>query len=198
MCKHHAIYMRASTKRQDTASQQPELRRWAQSHEGDSCLYHDSYTDTSIDRPGSRRLIEDVETGQVGTLVVWRLDRLGRTAKGLASLFEDLIRWKVNLIGLKDAVDLLTPDGRLMANILAAVAAYETEVRAERNLAGQAVARERGVRWRGSIRGPSHQGHGRTDCGDPALGVGGWGDRRDRDGRRALSPDDLSDSWRVL
>jgi len=42
---------------------------------------------------------------------------------------------------------------RLMANILAGVAAYETEVRAERILAGQAAARERGVRWGGSIRG---------------------------------------------
>src|SRR5271155_2709740 len=92
MCKHHAIYMRVSTKRQDTASQEPELRRWAQSHEGDSYWYHDSYTGTSMDRPDFRQLIKDMETGQVDTLVVWRLDRLGRTAKGLTSLFEDLIR----------------------------------------------------------------------------------------------------------
>ena len=54
MSKHHAIYMRVSTKRQDTASQEPELRRWAQSHDGDSCWYHDSYTGTSMDRPGCR------------------------------------------------------------------------------------------------------------------------------------------------
>jgi hypothetical protein len=84
---------------------------------------------------------------------VGRLDRLGRTAKGLTSLFEDLIRWKVNLISLKDGLDLVTPAGRLMANILAGVAAYETEVRAERTLAGQAAARERGIRRGGSIRG---------------------------------------------
>ena len=57
------------------------------------------------------------------TLVVWRLDRLGRTAQGLTSLFEDLIRWKVNLLSLKDGLDLVTPAGRLMANILAEVAA---------------------------------------------------------------------------
>jgi DNA invertase Pin-like site-specific DNA recombinase len=63
-----------------------------------------------------------------------------------ASLFEDLIRWKVNLISLKDGLDLVTPAGRLMANILAGVAAYETEVRAERIRAGQAAARERGIR----------------------------------------------------
>jgi DNA invertase Pin-like site-specific DNA recombinase len=43
MSKHHAIHMRVGTKRQDTASQEPELKRWAQSHEGDSCWHQDSY-----------------------------------------------------------------------------------------------------------------------------------------------------------
>jgi len=106
-----------------------------------------------MDRPGFRQMMKDIELGRVDTLVVWRLDRLGRTAKGLTCLFEDLIRWKVNLISLKDGLDLVTPAGRLMANILAGVAAYETEVRAERILAGQAAARERGVHWGGSRRG---------------------------------------------
>ena len=53
----------------------------------------------------------------------------------------------------KDGLDLVTPAGRLMANILAGVAAYETEVRAERIHAGQAAARDRGVRWGSSVRG---------------------------------------------
>jgi DNA invertase Pin-like site-specific DNA recombinase len=62
----------------------------------------------------------------------------------------DLVRWKVNLISLKDGFDLATLSGRLMANFLAGVAAYETEVRAERILAGQAAARTRGARCGGS------------------------------------------------
>jgi DNA invertase Pin-like site-specific DNA recombinase len=66
---------------------------------------------------------------------------------------EDLIRCKVNLISLKDGLDLVTPAGRLMVNILAGVAAYETEVRAERILAGPSAARDRGVHWGGSRRG---------------------------------------------
>jgi DNA invertase Pin-like site-specific DNA recombinase len=106
-----------------------------------------------MDRPGFRKLIKDMETGQADTLVAWRLDRLGRTAKGLTSLFEDLIGWKVNPISLKDGLDLVTPADRLKENILAGVAAYETEVLAERILAGQAAARERGVRWGGSVQG---------------------------------------------
>src|SRR5262245_61209186 len=113
MTKQHAIYLRVSTKRQDTASREPELRRWAESHEGQSCWYRDTYTGTSMDRPGFRQMMKDIELGRVDTLVVWRLDRLGRTAKGLTGLFEDLIRWKVNLISLKDGLDLVTPAGRL-------------------------------------------------------------------------------------
>ncbi len=85
--------------------------------------------------------------GQVEAVVVWRLDRLGRTAKGLTELFEELRDRKVNLVSLQDGLDLATPAGRLMANVLASVAQYETELRAERILAGQAVARQRGVRF---------------------------------------------------
>jgi DNA invertase Pin-like site-specific DNA recombinase len=99
-----------------------------------------------MERPGFRHLIKDIEMGRVDTLVVWRLDRLRRTAKGLTSLFEDLVQWKVNLISLTDGLDLVTPSGRLMANILEGVAAYETVVRAERILAGQTAARMRGIR----------------------------------------------------
>jgi DNA invertase Pin-like site-specific DNA recombinase len=106
-----------------------------------------------MDRPGFRLLHKNMELGEVDTLVVWRLDRLGRTAKGSINIFDDLVCWKVNLISLRDGLDLLTPSGRLMANILAGVAAFETEIRAERILAGQAAARSRGVRWGGSVPG---------------------------------------------
>ncbi len=84
---------------------------------------------------------------------MWRLDRLGRTASGLTALFDDLQQRKVNLVSLKDGLDLCTPAGRLMANVLASVAQYETEVRAERVRAGQAVARANGKTWGGSKPG---------------------------------------------
>ena len=126
------------------------MRRWTESHEGDSSWYHDSYTGTTMDRPGFRQLIKDMELGEVDTLVVWRLDRLGRTAKGLINLFDDLIRWRVNLISLRDGLDMVTPSGRLMANILAGVAAFETEICAERILAGQSAARL--VEFAGGVR----------------------------------------------
>ena len=95
-----------------------------------------------MDRPGFERLMAAVRAGKVSTIVIWRLDRLGRTASGLTALFEDLRSREVNLVSLKDGLDLATPAGRLMANFLASVAAFETEVRAERVMAGLAAARE--------------------------------------------------------
>ncbi|HEX7602776.1 MAG TPA: recombinase family protein, partial [Polyangiaceae bacterium] len=92
------------------------------------------------------KLLSAIRAGEVKSIIVWRLDRLGRTASGLSSLFEELVARKVNLVSLRDGLDLSTASGRLMANVLGSVAAFETEIRAERVLAGLEVARERGVR----------------------------------------------------
>lgn len=100
-----------------------------------------------MDRPGWNKLHADIRLGKVKTVVIWRLDRLGRTTSGLTALFDELIRLGVNLVSLKDGLDLSTPAGRLMANVLASVAQYETEVRGERIAAGQEVARAKGVKF---------------------------------------------------
>ena len=75
------------------------------------------------------------------------------TASGLTALFDKLIARKVNLVSVKDGVDLSTPAGRLIANVLASVAAFETEVRGERIKAGQDAARASGKTWGGRTRG---------------------------------------------
>jgi DNA invertase Pin-like site-specific DNA recombinase len=155
MQRHVAIYVRVSGKAQDTRSQQPDLDRWAAAH-ADGLpvqVYRDTFTGKTMDRPGWQALEQAIQRGLVATVVVWRLDRLGRTAKGLTALFEDLIERKVNLVSMKEHLDLATPAGRLMAVVMAGVAAYETEIRAERVTAGQAVARAKGKRWGGSKPG---------------------------------------------
>jgi DNA invertase Pin-like site-specific DNA recombinase len=141
------VYMRVSKGRgQDTASQKPDLDRWAATQSEPTKFYTDHQTGKTLDRPGFNKLMADIATGKVKTVVVWRLDRLGRTAKGLTALIEDWSKAKVNLISIKDGLDLATPAGRLMANVLASVAAYETEVRAERIHAGLEVAKANGVK----------------------------------------------------
>ena len=80
--------------------------------------------------------------------------RLGRTTRGLCQLFDELTERKVDLVSLKGGFSLASPAGRLHARILALVAEYETEVRAERVAAGQAaVARRKGKKWGASKKG---------------------------------------------
>lgn len=149
-----AVYCRISTKQQKLDSQLDELNRWIDVHQPSKVRwYKDKFTGKSMDRPAMSKLIDDLHKGKVDTILVWRLDRLGRTASGLTKLFEDLRQYNCNLISLKDHLDLSTPAGRLNACIIASVAAYETEVRSERTSAGQAAAKARGKRWGGSKKG---------------------------------------------
>jgi len=153
MNKHIAIYMRVSTSSQDTKSQEPELRKWGEAQGELVTWYKDKFTGKTMDRPGWNHLMDAVQAGKVSGVVCWRLDRLGRTAKGLTALFAELQERKVNLISVKDGIDLNTSAGRLIAHVLASVAQYETEVRAERVLAGQAAAKAAGKTWGGSKKG---------------------------------------------
>ena len=148
-----AVYVRVSSRDQTHASQLPDLERWVAANSGKVEWHKDTFTGKSMDRPGLQKLLEAMRAGKVDKIVVWRLDRLGRTAKGLTALFEELRERNVGLVSLKDGLDLSTAAGRLMANVLASVAAYETEIRAERVAAGQAVARKKGKRWGGSKKG---------------------------------------------
>jgi len=151
--KHIALYLRVSSRKQDHRSQEPDLKRWVQAQEEPVAWYRDKTTGRNMDRAAWNRLERAVREGQVSTVVVWRLDRLGRTCAGLTMLFEELRQRKVNLISLRDSINLATPSGRLLAQVLASVAEYENEVRGERVRAGQAVARANGKTWGGSKKG---------------------------------------------
>ena len=153
MEKVSAIYCRVSSRDQSHASQLPDLERWAEAHRGPVTWFRDTFTGKSMNRPGMGRLMEALHAGRLERIVVWRLDRLGRTTKGLCQLFDELTDRRVDLVSLKDGFSLASPAGRLHARILASVAEYETEVRAERVAAGQAVARRNGKKWGGSKTG---------------------------------------------
>ena len=153
--QHVAIYVRVSSRKQDMRSQEPDLKQWIEAFavsEG-VCWYSDRMTGTTMNRPGWSRLEADIDAGRVSTVLVWRLDRLGRTASGLTTLFEKLSAKRINFVSIRDGIDLSTAAGRLMANVLASVAAFENEIRAERSKAGQEAARASGKRWGGSKKG---------------------------------------------
>ena len=160
-----AIYMRLSDASRWTAAQesdlqrwsdlvrQTDLQRWADGREREVRWYKDSWTGSDPRRPEWDRLMEDVDAGRVETVVCWRLDRLGKTCSELVKLFEHLAARRVNFLSLQDHFDLSTASGRRMAGVLSSIAIYETEVRAQRILAGQEAARARGLRWGGSEKG---------------------------------------------
>lgn len=141
-----AVYIRISSAKQDHASQVPDIARYVAANGLEATTYRDTASGKTMSRPGFEKLMEAVRAGRISTVIVWRLDRLGRTASGLTSLFDELRERKVNLVSIKDGLDLATPAGRLMSNVLASVAQFETEIRAERVLAGLAVAKANGVR----------------------------------------------------
>ena len=141
-----AIYERISSRTQKLDAQHLDLETWARGQQATGTTikwYKDVFTGKSMERPGMVKLLADIRSGKVKTVAVWRLDRLGRTAKGLTALFDELVDLKINFISLKDGIDLGTPAGRLIANVLASVASYETEVRAERIAAGRAAKQAR-------------------------------------------------------
>ena len=153
--RHIAVYVRVSSKAQDQRSQLPDLNRWVSAYADGQPVkwYQDKASGRSMDRPGWRKLAEAMRAGHVSNIVCWRLDRLGRTASGLTALFDELCQRKVGLTSIRDGVDLATAAGRMMAGVLASVAAYENEVRSERIIAGQIAAKSQGKSWGGSKRG---------------------------------------------
>jgi DNA invertase Pin-like site-specific DNA recombinase len=151
-----AYYVRVSSHSQDLRSQIPEMETHARGHDPVR-WYNDTFTGTQMDRPGWDKLMTDLRGGSIRQIVIWRLDRLGRTTSDLVNLLDELRERKVGLVSLRDgALDPTTPTGRLIYTILSSVATYETEVRKERQLAGiQAVRMRNGGKctWGGSKPG---------------------------------------------
>lgn len=146
-----AIYVRVSSSQQDMRSQEAELKNWAKDKE--VIWFKEKASGTNFDREEWRKLEDAINSRKVTELVVWRLDRLGRTAGQTITLLDHLESLKIKFTSLRDGFDSSTPAGRLMRNMMASFAAYETEVRRERQTAGIRAALESGKRWGGKKAG---------------------------------------------
>lgn len=130
-------YARVSTADQDLTLQLDALTK-----AGCEKLFTDKASGAKINRPG---LVEALRFARAGdTLVVWKLDRLGRSIQGLIALAADLSARKIDFRSLTDGFDTSTASGRLLFHILASVAEMERELVKERTIAGLAAAREKG------------------------------------------------------
>ena len=124
-----------------------ELRRYATARGWTATEYVDHGVSGAIDRrPSLDDLLRDARRRQFDTLVVWRLDRLGRSLKHLVLLLEELQALGIAFVSLAEGIDATTPAGRLQMHILAAIAEFERGRIQERVRAGLARARAQGRR----------------------------------------------------
>ena len=108
-------------------------------------IFMEKRSGTMSKRPGLMDCLEYIREGD--TLVVTRLDRLARSTLHLCQIADQLQRKQVNLEVLDQNIDTNDATGRLLFNMLSAIAQFETEIRAERQMDGIIKAKERGVRF---------------------------------------------------
>jgi DNA invertase Pin-like site-specific DNA recombinase len=106
----------------------------------------DGYTAANLDRPGITAALSALRTHEANALVVAKLDRLSRSLLDFARLMEQAQREKWNIVCLDLGIDLSTPQGQLMANVMASFAAYERDLIRQRTRDALQALKSRGVR----------------------------------------------------
>ena len=133
----HVGYARVSTKEQTI-----DLQVDALTQAGCMKVYTEVISGTRAEQPILAQVLEMLRAGDV--LVIWKLDRLGRSLTHLLAIVTDLMARQVGLKSLNDPIDTTTPQGRLIFNLFASLAEFEREVIRERTQAGLSAARARG------------------------------------------------------
>ena len=128
--------------RVSTADQNLDLQHDALAKAGCEKVFDDKASGARDDRPGLAAALSHCRSGDV--LVVYKLDRLGRTMRGLVELVADLARREVEFRSLSDGIDTTTTMGRFTFHLLGAISEMERDLIRERTQAGLAAARARG------------------------------------------------------
>ena len=132
-------YARVSTQDQNISLQVEAL-----TNAGCERVFDDKLSGSRADRPGLAKALDMVREGD--TLIVWKLDRLGRSVKNLVDLTVKLHEQGVQFKSLTEAIDTGTPSGRFFFHVMASLAEMERELVIERTRAGLEAARQRGRR----------------------------------------------------
>jgi DNA invertase Pin-like site-specific DNA recombinase len=146
---HVALYARVSTaNNQDPEMQLAELREYAERR---GWQITEEYSDQGVSgskesRPALNRLMADACRRRFDSILVWKIDRFGRSLKHLVNSLAELAALGVAFISLRDNLDLSTPSGRLMFQIIGAMAEFERALIQERVRTGVRNARAKGKR----------------------------------------------------
>src|SRR6266480_6869508 len=130
-------YIRVSRDKQTTALQEDAMRQ-------EQCerVFTDKMSGKRFDRPVFLRMLDVARKGDV--IVVWRLDRLGRSLKQLIETVTLFAERGIELKSLKENIDTTTPTGKFMFHVMAALTEFERDLISERTQAGLEAARARG------------------------------------------------------
>lgn len=128
--------------RVSTQDQNLDLQNDALKNAGCEKIYTDKASGTKTDRPGLEEILTFIRKGD--TLVVWKLDRLGRSLKHLIQVITELNERGVYFKSLQESLDTSTPGGKLIFHVFGALAEFERDIISERTKAGLAAARARG------------------------------------------------------
>jgi DNA invertase Pin-like site-specific DNA recombinase len=133
-------YARISTEDQNAAMQHPALKQ-----AGCKTIFTDELPGAAIKRPALFRCMKKLERGD--TLMVWKLDPLGRSLRDLIAMLDDLKKRGVKLQSLTEAINTETPTGRVMWQMIGMMAEYEHSLISERTREGVKHAKKRGVKF---------------------------------------------------
>lgn len=128
--------------RVSTGDQNLDLQKNALVRSECELIFEDTASGKNAKRPGLRKTIRRLRPGD--SLVVWKLDRLGRSVRDLITLVSELQERGIHFRSLTDSIDTSTPAGRFFFHVMSALAEMERELIVERTRAGLAAAREQG------------------------------------------------------
>ena len=142
------VYLRVSTKDQNTSSQRAEIEQYlkASGIAADSVTwYEDQETGTTLKRPEFDRLQGDIFTGKVKTVIIWKLDRLSRNLRDGVNVLADWAERGLKIIVVTQQLELNGVIGRTIAALLLGLSEIEFGHIKERQKAGIAAAKARGA-----------------------------------------------------
>src|ERR1700690_1146330 len=141
------LYARVSTSDQQTLAMQSRAMRDYAARRGWTVVMQIREVNSgAAQREARERLLEPARRREIDAVLVWRLDRWGRSVTDLLTTLQELQHLGVGFVSLTEELDLTTPVGRAMAGLLAIFAEFEKEILRERTRAGLAHARESGKR----------------------------------------------------
>jgi DNA invertase Pin-like site-specific DNA recombinase len=134
--------MKIGYARVSTQDQNLELQLDALNDYGAEKIFQEKITGTKADRPQLSEMIKILRKGD--TVVVWKLDRIGRSMRHLLDLVDEFRETGIGFISLKENIDTTTATGKLIFNIFASLAEFERDMLSERTKAGLKAAKARG------------------------------------------------------